>query len=371
MKFQIDKDILLKSLSKIQGVVEKRNTIPILSNILLDVRGNILTITATDLEIAVRLQLPINYGLDGKLTVNAKIIYEIVRELPDGELSINTKDNSWIEIKSGRANFNIVGLSSDEFPYFLDTSELNFEKIESSKLKSLIDQTFFSISNDETKYNLNGIFSKLFSDKGIEFLRFVATDGHRLSLSQFETNFKADFIGVKGVIFPKKGILELKKLCDDTEFVEISIHDNNSIIKSDNFILVMRLIDGDFPDYQRVIPSNLENSFKINVGDFYKALKRISVLSSEGTKGIKFDLSQGSLEISSSNPEFGEAKERLDINYEGNEFSIGFNAKFIIDVLNNIESDSIDFIVKDQLSPAVIKSENSDNYLAVIMPMRL
>lgn len=371
MHFTIEKEVFLKGLARIQGIVEKRNTIPILSNVLIEGRDDEIYLTATDLEVGMRSSYPSSVSNPGKVTVSAKKLHEIIKELPDKEISFLSKENCWIEIRCGKALFNIVGLSPEEFPYFPQPDKESFLSINSSLLREMLEKTAFSISTDESKYNLNGIyFRSVEEDKKV--LRLVATDGHRLSLIQKEMDTSNVEELLKGVIFPRKGILELKKIAEEGESdIQLGFMDNNAVIRKDKTVVVMRLVDGEFPDYNRVIPKNNELVAFIDRSGFLHALRRMAILSSEKSKGVKLFLRDGSLEISSSNPEFGDSKEDLDIEYSGPDMSIGFNARYLIDIIQVQETEKIRLMVKDNLSPGLIKPSEGDNYLAVVMPMRL
>ncbi|APG24729.1 MULTISPECIES: DNA polymerase III subunit beta [Syntrophotalea] len=372
MIFSIEKEIFLKGLAKIQGIVEKKNTIPILANVLIEAESDYVRLTATDLEVGMKANYPAQVKTQGRITVSAKKLFEIIKELPEKEISFTAKDNCWIEIRCGKALFNIVGLSADEFPYFPQIEKQNFFNISSSILRQMIEKTSFSMSLDETKYNLNGIYVKSIEDKGSQFLRFVATDGHRLSLYQTPIDCSHIEQLIKGVIFPRKGILELRKITEesDTE-ISIGFMDNNAVIKKEQTIIIMRLVDGEFPDYTRVIPSS--NDLKANIPreEFFHALRRMAILSSEKSKGVKIDFEKNHLTLSSSNPEFGDAREDFEIDYPDNNLSIGFNARYLIDILGTLDSEKINLALRDHLSPGLITPADTDDYLAVIMPMRL
>jgi DNA polymerase-3 subunit beta len=373
MEFKVSKEILLKALQRIQGIVEKRNTMPILSNALLEATNDLLYVTATDLEVGMKSSYPTRVIREGKITVSAKKLYEIVKEMPDEEIHFSTKENDWVEIVCGKARFNIVGLSSDEFPYFPKVREENFIVFETEILSEMIEKTSYAICYDETKYNLNGIFIKAVETEGEEnILRMVATDGHRLSVSEKRIPGKVSAELTKGVIFPKKGIFELKKMAEE-EVGEIMLGfmDNNAVIKKGNTVVVMRLIDGEFPDYTKVIPAHNNCSVMIGRDKFLHSLKRMAILSSEKFKGIKLDLDSQLIVISSSNPELGEAREELEAQYEGNGISARFNAKYLIDVLSVMEDREVELKLKDELSPVIMKSAQEDDFMAVIMPMRL
>jgi DNA polymerase-3 subunit beta len=369
MNFTIEKEVFLKGLARVQGIVEKRNTIPVLSNLLIEGIDGELRLTATDLEVGMRSTYPANIRKPGKITVSAKKLYEIIKELPDNEISFNVKENCWIEVECGKAQFNIVGLSADEFPNFPTADKGVTLSLSSPVCKEMIEKTFFAVSQDESKYNLNGIFCQLQQNAQ---LRFVATDGHRLSLidKQVEGSDSAEL--ASGVILPRKGILELRKLADEGEGdLQLGFMDNNAVVIKDQTVVIMRLIDGEFPDYNRVIPQNNQQQAAIAVDPLLHALRRMIILSSEKSRGVKMNLKGNLLELSSSNPELGDAREELDMEYQGEDISVGFNARYLLDILQVQDQERVNLILKDNLSPGLVKPLEEDGYLAVIMPMRL
>ena len=372
MNFSIEKEVFLKSIARVQGIVEKRNTIPILSNVLIEAEQNHIFITATDLEVGMRASYPATINQTGKITVSAKKLFEIVKELPEKEVSFKSRDNSWIEISCGKSLFNIVGLSSEEFPHFPTADENKMIPISGSLLNEMIEKTFFSISTDDTKYNLNGIYFKKIEEEGKNMLRLVATDGHRLAMVQRNIEkLQIDELD-QGIILPRKGIHELKKIAEDSdEDLRLGFMDNSAVISKGNTVVIMRLVNGDFPDYNRVIPKNNEDIAVIERDSFLHVLRRMAILSSEKSKGVKVELKIGKLEISSSNPDIGDAREEMEVNYNGPEMSIGFNARYMIDILQALESENVKLAVKDNMSPGLITPEGDDGFLSVIMPMRL
>lgn len=370
MNFTIEKEVFLKALGRIQGIVEKRNTIPVLSNVLLEGGDGELHLTATDLEVGMRSSYPANIRKQGKITVSAKKLYEIIKELPEREINFKAKENCWIEVTCGKAQFNVVGLAAEEFPHFPQPEEANFIQISSSMCKEMIEKTFFAVSHDEGKYNLNGIFVQSIRENKV--LRMVATDGHRLSMIDKKIQSPVSEELQKGIILPRKGLMEIKKLAEEGETdLSLGFMDNTAVIKKDQTVVIMRLVDGEFPDYERVIPKNNEQEALIEVDPFLHALRRMIILSSEKSRGVKMLLKPGLLEVSSSNPELGDAQEELDIDYQGNEFSIGFNARYVLDILQVQDSKQIRMILKDNLSPGLFLSDKEDGFLAVVMPMRL
>jgi len=370
MNFTIEKEVFLKGLARVQGIVEKRNTIPVLSNVLLEGVDGELCLTATDLEVGMQSTYPAKIRKPGKITVSAKKLYEIIKELPDNEISFNAKDNCWIEVECGKAQFNIVGLSADEFPNFPKPDKTSFISLNSSLCKEMIEKTFFAVSQDESKYNLNGIFCQV--QEETDKLRLVATDGHRLSMIDKTIEKTASDELNRGVILPRKGILELKKLAEEGEGnIQLGFMENNAVVSKNQTVIIMRLVDGEFPDYGRVIPKGNEQQVSIAVDPFLHALRRMIIVSSEKSRGVKMNLKDNLLEVSSSNPELGDAREELDVEYQGPELSVGFNARYLLDILQVQDQDRINIILKDNLSPGLIKPVDEDGYLAVIMPMRL
>ncbi|MBP1728583.1 MAG: polymerase beta subunit [Deltaproteobacteria bacterium] len=372
MEFTIEKDAFVRALQKIQGIVERRNTMPILSNVLIEALDDSLTLTATDLEVGMKSRYQAKVYANGKITISAKKLYEIIRELPDEQIKFSTRDNDWVDISCGKAKFNIVGLSPDEFPSFPKIDEKGFISLDSVTLARMIEQTSYSICHDETKYNLNGILFKVSDENDERLLRLVATDGHRLCVAEQVIESSSFDILDKGVIFPKKGIFELKKLCDEEiSDIKLGFIDNSVAIVKGNTTVVMRLVDGEFPDYKRVVPVGNDKEIIIGKELFLHSLKRMAILSSEKFKGIKFEITNNFMEISSSNPELGEAREELEVKYSGDKITTRFNARYLIDVLNVVTSDDITLLLKDEMSPAILKQADSDNFLSVIMPMRL
>ena len=369
MEFKIERETFLKALTRVQGIIEKRHTIPILANVLIEADQNNIFFTATDLEVGVRSYYEANIKKEGRVTVSAKKVFEIIKELPNKEISFLVKDNYWVEIKCGKSIFNLVGLSPEEFPKYPECKNLDFISINSNVLKEMIDKTIFSVSNDETKYNLTGIYFKAEDENS---LSMVSTDGHRLSMIKKLLETKLDSNFIDGFILPKKGIYEIRKLTEyNEEILNIGVSDNNFIVSTGITTLVMRLVDGEFPDYSRVIPQKMEEPATINRDEFMHALKRISVLSSEKSKGVKIKMESGLLELSSSNPDLGDAREELDMSYNGPEISIGFNARYIIDILQVMSDEFISLHLKDNLSPGLIEADDNKDFFSVIMPMRL
>jgi DNA polymerase-3 subunit beta len=372
MEFTIHKETFLKALQKVQGIVEKRNTMPILSNVLLEATAGVLQVTATDLEVGMKSSYEASIVKDGKITVSAKKVYEIIRELPDAEIHFATRANDWVEIRCGKAFFSIVGLSSDEFPYFQKVNEEAFISLDAAQISGMIEKTAYAICHDETKYNLNGIFIRASEKEGRNVLTMVATDGHRLSLvEQGYAGAVGKEMG-KGFILPKKGVFELKKIADEGDGqILFGIQDSSAVVRRENTTVIMRLVDGEFPDYTKVIPVANDRVVLVRREEFLHSLKRMAILSSEKFKGIKFEVNPGTMTISSSNPEFGEANEEMEITYDGAPLVARFNARYLIDVASVLQGDEVRLLFRDELSPALVKPAGEEGFLAVVMPMRI
>jgi DNA polymerase III subunit beta len=364
-----NKKDLLDSLTKVHGVVEKRNTLQILSNIYLSAQNNELTIKATDLEVSIETVVPVQVQEAGRATVSAKNFLDIIRELPDREIHIHSKENHWVGIACGKSNFNIMGLSPEDFPSLPSYSGKNSSKAKVEALQKMIDHTLYAVSGDETRYHMNGVYLETEDSKKYVM---VATDGHRLAYFD-DQPFEGNGIPLpKGIIVPRKGIQEIRKVIDGAgPTVDLHLEGNHLLVKTQNSFLSVRLIEGQFPDYRQVIPKNNSRAVELDRNSFFDSLSRVSLLANEKSRGVKLFLSTGKLEISSSNPDIGEATEVIETSYQGDQLEIGFNAKYLQDTLSVIHEPSVLFELNDRMSPGIVRVPGSAQYLSVLMPMRL
>lgn len=375
MKLKIAKAELHKGLGRIQAIVEKRNSMPILANVLLEADkesggGGSLRLAATDLEVGVRGQHPAKVSKAGGLTVAAKKLFEIVRELPDEDIALEATANSYLDIRCARSHFTLAGTAAEEYPTLPEFSPESTVSIPSEALSSMIERTMYAASLDETRYNLNGVYLEVHADTGK--LRMVATDGHRLALVDREV--PGDIAGLaNGVIIPRKGLAELKRLLDedDVEEVEIGFEGNSGLARKGDVTLVMRLIEGEFPNYQQVIPSELSVRLVIPADQLIQALRRVVLLSSERSRAVKLELAEGKLVVSSNNPDLGDASDELDIEFSGDPVAVGFNARYLLDALGALHAKEVRLGLQNDLSPAQLVPTNDEDTLAVVMPMRL
>jgi DNA polymerase-3 subunit beta len=367
---------LSKALGRSQGIVEKKSTMPILSHVLLEAKKGQLVVSATDLDLAVSSEHDqgVEVLKEGSLAVSARHLYEIVRALPEQQVALKKAHNNYLEVRSGPSEFRIVGLPAEDFPALPRFEKVPFADVDAADLLDMIERTFFAVSTDETRYNLNGVFFEPSADT----LRLVATDGHRLSLVERKTG--ATFGLKKGVILPKKGLQELRKLLSEaTESGEekpetkLGFVENSAIVRRPGVILSMRLIEGLFPDYRQVIPKAGEKVVKLGRERFQETLRRVSLLSTDKAHAVKLELGKGTLRVLSQNPDLGEAKEEAPVEYGGEALKIGFNARYILDVLQVMKSKDVSFELADDLSPGVLRGgeEADQGFTAVVMPMRI
>lgn len=368
MNFTIHRDPLLDALQKVQSVVEKRNTIQILGNILCVAKGQELSLCATDLEVGMKVTLPVEVHQEGKITLSAKHFLDIVKELPDKPLKITRKDNNWVEIVCGKSKFNIVSLAADEYPALPSFEDKTYYDSRIEALIDMIDRTQFAVSTDATRYHLNGVF---FEPLENTIMRMTATDGHRLSFVDHEVFMKMPELK-RGIIIPKKGLSELRKLVGEGgSTVGLAFERGYIFAQLNGSYLFIRLIDGEYPDYRMVIPKSTEKTASMDREIFSSALKRVSLLAHEKSKGVKLSLQPGVMTISSSNPDMGEAREEMDIEYTGEAMDIGFNSKYLLECLAVMNSEKLEFHFKDRLSPGIIRGAGQQNHTYVIMPMRI
>jgi len=363
MEFKIKKSIFLEGLSKVQGVVERKNTMPILSHVLLDATGGLLKISATDLEVGLVTVVEANVVVPGKITLLSRSLYDIVREL-DGDLHLTLKENDRVEILAGRGRYMIPGLNANDYPNFPKVEGLETE-FSNEMFLDLVEKTAFSISAEETRHHLAGIYLHSLGD-GI--LRVAATDGHRLSY--VEKKLESSLAVMKAII-PRKGVNEMKKLLSGGEKFHLVVGEKNLFMTRGRDSLYVRLIDGDYPDYQRIIPKDNELEITVPRLSFMGALKRVSLLSNEKTRGVLVVISPGHVEMSIKNTDLGEAHEEIEINYQGPVTKIGFNARYFIEALSVIADNEFTIRFKTELAPCIVTSPKESYFTHVIMPMRL
>jgi DNA polymerase-3 subunit beta len=348
--------------------VEKKNTIQILGNILCTVQGTELSLYATDLEVGIKVALPIETHQEGKITLSAKHFLDIVKELPERKLNITRKDNNWIELVCSKSRFNIVSLPADQYPTLPSFEDKVYHECKTDSMIDMIDRTHLAASTDATRYHINGVFLERLESS---LMRMTATDGHRLSFVDHEVFLTPPELK-RGVIIPKKGLSEFRKLLTEGKgTIGVSFERGYLFAKFDHSYLFVRLIDGEYPDYRPVIPKSADRFVKIGRLEFNSALKRVSLLANEKSRAVKLSFQANLLVISTSNPDMGEAREEVDIEYVGEPFDIGFNSRYLLECLSVMKSEKLEFHLKDRLSPGILLEEGQRSHTYVIMPMRI
>ena len=375
MEFKINSTDLLKALSHIHGIVEVRHTLPILSNIILEAKDDKLILSSTNLDIYCSDKIKAEVLQSGEVSVSAVTFFEIIKRLPSGSevLMIMEDGENEIRLTCGRSKFNLSTLKTDDFPIISDNDLSTNFVLSADELIRIIDKTKFAVSNEETRYYLNGIFLHKAERNSIQFLRAVATDGHRLA--QYDIPLPQGAEDITGIIIPKKTIYELRKVLDDANGdVSVSLNENKIKFSFNDLKVVSKVIDGTFPDYTKVIPQKNDKNFKTNNSDLKNAIDRVSAVAANEeskSKAIKFCIENNSLSLSVESQSKGSANEMIDVNYSGDKVDIGFNSKYIIDICNEVDGDEISISLSDSISPAIILDKTDENLFFVLMPMRI
>ena len=372
MKLTLERTALLSSLGHIQSVVERRNTIPILANVEFVASNSHLTLAATNLDLALRENVDAAVDQDGGTTTPAHMLYDIVRKLPDGTQIEFIQDGAIdrLTLRAGRSEFTLPCLPREDFP-LISEGDLPVEfAIMASDLRRLIDKTRFAISTEETRYYLNGVHLHRASTNEVAMLRAVATDGHRLAKVEMPLPDGAG--NAPPIIVPRKTIQEVRKLVDQTEAsVSIAISDARIRFTLDDAVLTSKLIDGTFPDYERVIPEANDKSVAVDTSSFSEAVDRVSTIATETTRAIKLSIENNSMMVSATSPESGSASETVPVNYQGDTLEIGFNARYLLEITKQIDDEKLIMVLADAVSPMLISDSSDPSALYVLMPMRV
>ncbi|MCF3935969.1 DNA polymerase III subunit beta [Acuticoccus sp. M5D2P5] len=372
MRATLERAHLLKPLSHVQRVVERRNTIPILSNVLIKADGAQLTLKATDLDLELVETVEAAVDQPGTITVPAHMLHDIVRKIPEGaRISLDTNaDGSTMTLSAGRSRFALQMLPESDYPDITAGEFTHRFKLAAGDLKWLIDRTQFAISTEETRYYLNGIYFHSIDVDGIKMLRAVATDGHRLAQAQMPAPEGA--IGMPGIIVPRKTVGELQRLLDDPDGeIAVELSDTKIRVTFGSVVLTSKLIDGTFPDYDRVIPKNNTKIMQVDRVDFASAVDRVSTVSSERGRAVKLSLADGTLTLSVVNPDSGSATDELVVDFDSEPIDIGFNSKYLLDITGQLGSENATFALADPGSPTLIHDGDAAKTLYVLMPMRV
>ena len=371
MEIKIDRDIFYKAISLVQSIIEKRSNMPILSMILLSTDNSDINISATDLEISIQQRLSAEIINQGNVTISGRKLFEILKESKKSEIHIREKENNWVYISDGEARYNLAGLPPDEYPLFIEPEGVNTVDIDGEILREMIDKTIYSVTLEEAGFKLSGVFTERVAQKEKTFLRMVSTDGHRLSMIDKEIKGVEDLKLDGGVMIPKKGMLELNKLASEGGVIHLGFKESNCVARKENIVIVIRLLESKFPDYNEVIPQKSKYYLKIKRNYLLDGMKKMIILSTESYRGVKIKLENNNMELVSINPDLGDAQDNLVIEYANERIEMGFNAKYFMDILQNIDSDIIELGFIDNSSPCVIEGNDDKGFLGLIMPMRL
>src|SRR5271170_3646386 len=376
MKLTIERAVLLKALGHVQSVVERRTTIPILSNVLLRAEAGRLALSATDMDLEIVERVPARVERDGRTTAPAHTLYDIVRKLREGaqvELEAPGGKNE-MTLRSGRSTFTLACLPPEDYPV-MSAGDLAYNfSLTAAELRSLVDRTRFAISTEETRYYLNGIYLHTTKNDEVPVIRAVATDGHRLA--RVEMVMPEGAAGMPGIIIPRKTVIELRKLVDESEDeIQVSLNETKIRFATGEAALTSKLIDGTFPDYDRVIPSNNDKILEVKCKDFAEAVDRVSTISTEKSRAVKLAIvpgaNGGSLAVSATSPENGTAVEEIDATYLAEPIEIGFNSRYLLDITAQIDGEGAQFAMSDSASPTIVRDRADPSALYVLMPMRV
>ncbi len=376
MKVRIGREELLTGLQRVQGVVEKRNTMPILSNILLEAKHDGAEIVATDLEIGMRGLYKASVLEAGGVTISARKLYEIIKELPSGEIELTSGDNNWTTIQSGKSQFKVVGLPSADYPALPSIEREGLTPLAGAGLLELIRKTLFAAGDNDARYILNGLLVSLTTtEKKTTLLRLVGTDGHRLAVAEREVgtpNAKLPAQDIKAII-PKKAAHEMRRLLEEGGDEEplIGFTKNLMIFRKSGLLLTSRLMEGNYPNYQQVVPKESGKRIVVTRGLLESALRRVSVLSKDKANAVKVSFAPGGMTLFSSNPDYGEATEELVARYEGEALHTGFNARYLLDALSVMDGESVSLQMDTALSPCLIQEAESPGFKCVVMPIKI
>ena len=364
MEVVLDREGFLRGLQMVQNIVEPRQTLPILANVLLETNGETITVTATDLEVGARVSIPARVATKGAVTVSARKLGEIVKELPAAALMMKVGDNASVSLRCGGVSYKLVGLGPDDFPPVVLGAPKAWLTLDAKTLRDMLAHTSFAISHDETRYALNGILVVVQPNE----LRLVATDGHRLAVSTHR--LAEGHEPVTGIV-PRKAVIEIGRVLGTGEEIQFAITDNQFLLQMPNFVMTARLIEGQFPNYDAVLPKAHPEKLTVGRTALSGALRRIAVMADDRNKPVKIQLVPGTLRLSASSQELGEAEEALEVDYAGAEVTIAFNSRYLLDALSPVEQDSVIVEFKDGLSPGVVRDVEDSGYRCVIMPMRI
>ncbi|MBU4488044.1 MAG: DNA polymerase III subunit beta [Candidatus Omnitrophica bacterium] len=363
MKIEGSKNVLLRGITAVQNAISTRSALPILSNILLETTGSGLSIVGTDLDVGIIATIPVNISAAGSITLPAKRFADIIKELPESSVTISVKKNNMAHITCENTQFKIMGIPKDEFPKLPEFKNKDAVKLDQSLLKNMLSMTAFAMSRDETRYILNGVHMLIKKNT----IRMVATDGRRLALIEKEATLEKNI--EKSIIIPTKAVQELLRNLKDDGEVTVSFSENQMMFNLGDIVIISRLIEGEFPNYEQVIPKEVKEKIVVDREKLLLATKRASLLTTPDSQAVKIDVEKDKMVVSKNSPDIGEAREEISVDYKGPSLSIGFNPNYIMDALKNLNEETIGFEIQDPEKPGVIRTK--EKYIYVVLPMQL
>jgi len=371
MEIRIARSELLKSVSRVQSIIERKSSMPVLSTILFDASGSSVRLSATDLELGFQETLSATVIQEGSVTISGRKLFEILKESNSETFQIKGRENNWVRLSDGVARFDLACIAPDEFPAFIEPEGVPMVQMDSAVLADMISKTIYAITIEEAGFKLSGVFTERVSYNGNYFLRMVATDGHRLSMIDKAVPNIDSLDLSHGVMIPKKGMSELSRLASEGGALEIGFKQKDCVAKKENALLVMRLLEVKFPDYQAVIPKDTAFSISLKRTSLLEAMRKMLILSNERYRAVKITIEKDVLDLVSANPDLGEAQEKIDIQYSGERIEAGFNPRYFIDVVQAMQSETIRMEFMDNSRPCVIKGDEDEGFIGLIMPMRV
>lgn len=367
MKIRLEKGALVHALQKVQNVTEKKTNMPILSNTLIRASDQqTFELFATDLELSLKTQIPVQVEEPGSVSVSARKLLEIIRELPQDEIMLEMLPNERLSIRAGRSHFQLATIPAEDFPHMNFYEDIEFVSYEATVLKNCLNKTSYSIPTEEDPFSVAGLF---WHPVDSEQVRFVASDGHRLAYVQISGGVLNNLKIGKGIVIPRKGVQEMLRLLDKENEIFLGAHENCLIAKTSDTLMSMQLLEAEFPEYQLIIPEERPFVLRVKWEDLYHALKRMAILTNQKWRHVRFVITAGSLQLESGDPEIGNAKEVLDIDYEGEDFTVAFNIRYLLDAVQSMDCSQVRFEWVDQYHGGVFLGEEDSHYLTLIMPM--
>lgn len=372
MKFTINKSDIRNVLAKVQGLTGRRTNLAITENLLIKAADTGIHLTASDLETGFEGFYPATVESEGTIAIHAKKLFEIVRDFPANQIQMAEVENQWIEIGNEKIEYHIVGMNPEDFPEVPQAEEVSFFEMDALGLKRMIEQSIvIGGAADDKRPHINGVLFERLIEEETKRVRMVSTDGSRLSASDFVFEDEGEFAEEPGILIPKKGLNEVSKFLDSGGMVQLGVKESHFVVKKESETITIRLLEGDFPKYNDIIKKASGNQAKIERQRFLGMLKRMSILSSENYKGVIFNFTENLLRATTTNPDIGESKEEIEIEFSGDPLEVAFNPKYFMDSLNVIDEQNVVLHLVSEEAPCLVEGENDKNYLSVIMPMRI